>query len=68
MRLIPYPPGIIVGGKVLFKGQDLLKISDEDLQKVRGAQIAMIFQEPTTSLNPVLSIRLQLAESLELHY
>jgi oligopeptide transport system ATP-binding protein len=67
IRLIPYPPGIIVGGKVMFKGQDLLKISDEDLQKVRGGQIAMIFQEPTTSLNPVLSIRLQLAETLELH-
>lgn len=67
MRLIPYPPGIIVGGKILFKGHDLLKASDEELRKVRGAQIAMIFQEPTTSLNPVLTVRLQLAESLELH-
>jgi oligopeptide/dipeptide ABC transporter ATP-binding protein len=67
MRLIPYPPGIIVGGKILFKGQDLLKASDEELRKIRGAHIAMIFQEPTTSLNPVLTVRLQLSESLELH-
>jgi len=67
LQLIPYPPGIIVGGKVFFKGKDLLRATDEELRKVRGAQIAMIFQEPTTSLNPVLSVRLQLAESLELH-
>jgi oligopeptide transport system ATP-binding protein len=67
LQLIPYPPGIIVGGKVLFKGKDLLRATDEELRKIRGAQIAMIFQEPTTSLNPVLSVRLQLAESLELH-
>jgi oligopeptide/dipeptide ABC transporter ATP-binding protein len=67
LRLIPYPPGIIVGGKILFKGKDILKATDEELRHIRGAQIAMIFQEPTTSLNPVLSIRLQLAESLELH-
>lgn len=67
MRLIPYPPGIIVGGKVLFKGKDLLTVSDEEMRHIRGAQIAMIFQEPTTSLNPVLSVQLQLSESLELH-
>lgn len=67
MRLIPYPPGIIVGGKINFKGQDLLKLSDEDMRHVRGGQIAMVFQEPTTSLNPVLSVQLQLSESLELH-
>ncbi|OGN89845.1 MAG: peptide ABC transporter ATP-binding protein [Chloroflexi bacterium RBG_13_46_14] len=67
LQLIPYPPGIIVGGKVLFKGKDLLRATDEELRKVRGAQIAMIFQEPTTSLNPVLSVRLQISESLELH-
>jgi len=64
LRLIPYPPGIIVGGKIMFKGRDLLKASDEELRKVRGAQIAMIFQEPTTSLNPVLSVKIQLSESL----
>jgi oligopeptide transport system ATP-binding protein len=67
LRLIPYPPGIIVGGEVLFKGRDLLKVSDEDMRHVRGAQIAMVFQEPTTSLNPVLSVQVQLSESLELH-
>jgi oligopeptide/dipeptide ABC transporter ATP-binding protein len=67
LQLIPYPPGIIVGGKIFFKGKDLLRATDEELRKVRGAQIAMVFQEPTTSLNPVLSVRLQLAESLELH-
>ncbi len=51
----------------MFKGQNLLELSDEELRKVRGAQIAMVFQEPTTSLNPVLTVKLQLAESLELH-
>jgi oligopeptide/dipeptide ABC transporter ATP-binding protein len=67
MRLIPYPPGLIVGGQVLFEGKDLLKISSEEIRKVRGNRISMVFQEPTTSFNPVLSIRLQLTEALELH-
>jgi len=67
MRLIPYPPGIIVGGEVLLKGQDLLKVSEEEVRHIRGDRIAMIFQEPTTSLNPVLTINRQLSESLELH-
>jgi len=67
MRLIPYPPGIIVGGEVIFKGQDLLKISEADMRHIRGNRIAMIFQEPMTSLNPVLTIRRQISESLELH-
>ena len=67
MRLIPYPPGVIVGGEIIFKGQDLLKISEEKMRHVRGNEIAMIFQEPMTSLNPVLTIRSQIAESLELH-
>ncbi|MBI4766586.1 MAG: ABC transporter ATP-binding protein [Deltaproteobacteria bacterium] len=67
MRLIPYPPGIIVGGEILFNGFDLLRISEEEMRDIRGNKIAMIFQEPTTSLNPVLSIRRQLTESLELH-
>ncbi len=67
MRLIPYPPGIIVGGQILFKGQDLLQVAEEDLQKIRGSQIAFVFQEPTTSLNPVLTVKLQLSETLELH-
>ncbi len=67
MRLIPYPPGIIVGGEIIFKGEDLLKVSEEEIRHIRGDRIAMIFQEPTTSLNPVINVRLQLAESLELH-
>lgn len=67
MRLIPYPPGIIVGGEIIFNGQDLLKISEEEIRHIRGNQIAMIFQEPTTSLNPVLTVSLQLSEALELH-
>ncbi len=67
LRLIPYPPGIIVGGEVIFKGRDLLKVTEEDMRHIRGNEIAMIFQEPTTSLNPVLSVSLQLSEALELH-
>ncbi len=67
MRLIPYPPGIIVGGEIIFKGQDLLKLSEEEMRHIRGNRIAMVFQEPTTSLNPVLTVSRQLSESLELH-
>jgi len=67
MRLIPYPPGIIVGGEVIFKGQDLLKVSEDEMRHIRGNKIAMIYQEPMTSLNPVLSIKRQLSEALELH-
>ncbi|MBI2830323.1 MAG: ABC transporter ATP-binding protein [Chloroflexi bacterium] len=67
LRLIPYPPGIIVGGEIIFKGMDLLKVSEDAIRQVRGNQIAMIFQEPTTSLNPVISVRVQLTEALQLH-
>ncbi len=67
LRLIPYPPGIIVGGQIIFRGQDLLQVSEEEMRSIRGNRIAMIFQEPTTSLNPVLTIRRQISESLELH-
>ena len=67
MRLIPYPPGVIVGGEVIFKGQDLLQVSEEEMREIRGNRIAMIFQEPTTSLNPVLTVKLQLSEALQLH-
>jgi oligopeptide/dipeptide ABC transporter ATP-binding protein len=67
MRLIPYPPGIIIGGEVIFKGKDLLKLNEEEMRSVRGNQIAMIFQEPSTSLNPVLTVSMQLRETLELH-
>jgi oligopeptide transport system ATP-binding protein len=67
IRLIPQPPGKIVDGEVLFGGQDLLKLSEEELRHIRGNRIAMIFQDPMTSLNPVLTIGRQITESLELH-
>ena len=67
IRLIPDPPGRIVGGTVNFMGKDLLKLSDEEIRHVRGRQIAMVFQEPMTSLNPVLTIGLQLTETMEHH-
>jgi oligopeptide transport system ATP-binding protein len=67
LRLIPYPPGVIVGGEIRFKGEDLLQISEKEMRRIRGNRIAMIFQEPTTSLNPVITVRKQLSESLELH-
>jgi len=67
MRLIPYPPGVIVSGEIFFKGQDLLHVTEDEIRHIRGNEIAMIFQEPTTSLNPVLTISRQLSESLQLH-
>ncbi len=67
LRLIPQPPGKIVNGTALFKGQDLLSMDDEEIRHVRGAQIAMIFQDPMTSLNPVMTIGKQMAEPLKLH-
>ena len=65
--LIPQPPGKIVDGEVWFDGQDLLKLSEDELRHVRGNKIAMIFQDPMTSLNPVLTIGRQITEALELH-
>ncbi|RIK56004.1 MAG: peptide ABC transporter ATP-binding protein [Chloroflexi bacterium] len=67
IRLIPQPPGKIVDGEVWFDGQDLLKLSEDELRHVRGNRIAMIFQDPMTSLNPVLTIGRQITEALELH-
>jgi oligopeptide transport system ATP-binding protein len=67
MRLIPQPPGKIVGGEVFFEGRDLLKMDPEDVRKVRGNRMAMVFQDPMTSLNPVLTIGRQIDEALELH-
>ena len=67
MRLIPEPPGKIAGGQALFQNKDLLKMSSDDIRHVRGAQIGMVFQDPMTSLNPVLTIGRQLTEALELH-
>jgi oligopeptide transport system ATP-binding protein len=67
MRLIPYPPGKIVGGQVIFEGQDLLKMKEDQMRHVRGNKIAMIFQEPMTSLNPLLTVGRQVSEPLEIH-
>jgi oligopeptide transport system ATP-binding protein len=67
MRLIPTPPGKIVQGQIMFKGEDIITMSDEEIRHIRGNEIAMIFQDPMTSLNPVLSINRQLGETLELH-
>jgi oligopeptide/dipeptide ABC transporter ATP-binding protein len=67
LRLVADPPGRIVGGSIRFHDRDLLKLSDEEIRKVRGKDIAMVFQEPMTSLNPVLTIGRQLTETLEQH-
>ena len=67
LRLIPTPPGKITAGTAEFHGQDLLKMEDEEIRHVRGAQISMIFQDPMTSLNPVLTIGKQLTEPMLLH-
>ncbi len=67
MRLIPSPPGKIENGEVMFQGRDLLKIPNDQMRLVRGAEIAMIFQDPMTSLNPVLTIGTQITEALKLH-
>jgi oligopeptide transport system ATP-binding protein len=67
MRLVANPPGRIVGGEVLFDGEDVLKLADVDMRHIRGNRIAMVFQEPMTSLNPVLTVGRQLTETLELH-
>ena len=67
LQLIPSPPGKIVGGEVLFQGRDLLKLNKDEIRRIRGNQIAMIFQEPMTTLNPVLTIGRQLSEPLEMH-
>ncbi len=67
LRLIPDPPGRVVGGHIRFLDQDLATLSDEEMRNVRGNQISMVFQEPMTSLNPVLTIGLQLTETLQQH-
>ncbi len=67
LRLIPSPPGEIVAGEIHFNGRDLLAISEDEMRGVRGNEIAMIFQEPMTSLNPVLTVGRQVAEPLEVH-
>ena len=67
LGLIPQPPGRIVGGRASFQGEDLLQLGEEKLRQIRGRRISMIFQEPMTSLNPVLSIGRQLTEAMRLH-
>jgi ABC-type dipeptide/oligopeptide/nickel transport system ATPase component len=67
LRLIPEPPGRITRGRVRFGGRNLLELSEARMREVRGGQIGMVFQEPMTSLNPVLTIGVQLSESMELH-
>ena len=67
MRLIPSPPGRIVGGEVMFHDQDLLKASDAAMRGIRGNKISMIFQDPMTSLNPFLRVSTQLVETIQLH-
>jgi oligopeptide/dipeptide ABC transporter ATP-binding protein len=67
VRLVAAPAGRIVGGEIWFGGRDLLRLSEEDMRRVRGREIAMVFQEPMTSLNPVLSVGRQLTEGVEIH-
>jgi len=67
LRLIPNPPGKIVSGEIIFDGEDVIKMDEEEVRHIRGNKIGMIFQEPMTSLNPVLTIGRQLTETLELH-
>ncbi len=67
LRLVPSPPGKVVAGSALFHNQDLLKMSDQEIRRVRGAQISIVFQDPMTSLNPVLTIGRQITEALEAH-
>jgi oligopeptide transport system ATP-binding protein len=67
LRLIPIPPGEIVSGSVEFGGRDLISIPESELEKIRGKEISMVFQEPMTSLNPVLTVGRQLTEALRVH-
>ncbi len=67
LRLIPSPPGRIENGTVIYKGQDLLKLSSREMRNIRGREIGMIFQDPMTSLNPVLTIGRQMTEAMKLH-
>ena len=67
MRLIPCPPGEIASGRIVFEGQDLLTVSESRMRGIRGDRIAMIFQEPMSSLNPVYSVGNQIVEAIELH-
>ncbi len=67
MRLIPSPPGRIIGGEILYQGRNLLQLSEDDMRKIRGNEISMVFQEPMTSLNPVYTVGNQIIEAVMLH-
>jgi len=67
LRLIPFPPGKIVGGEIRFRGRNLLELSEEEIRSIRGKEISMIFQEPMTSLNPVFRVGDQMSEVIRLH-
>jgi oligopeptide/dipeptide ABC transporter ATP-binding protein len=67
LDLIPKPPGRIAGGRAMFKGQDLLTMSKQDMRRIRGKEIAMVFQDPMTSLNPVFKVGDQLEEAIKIH-
>src|SRR6266498_4924983 len=67
LRLIPSPPGEIIGGEIFFEGEDLLRKTDREMEKIRGREISMIFQEPMTSLNPSLSVGEQIGECYRVH-
>ncbi len=67
MRLVPSPPGQIVGGEVILNGRDLLKLSEKEMTRVRGGEISMILQDPMSALNPVFSVRNQVGEAIQIH-
>ena len=67
MGLIPYPPGLVLGGKILFHDKDLVQMSDAEIESIRGSKISMIFQEPSTALNPVVTIGKQISETIRIH-
>jgi len=67
LNIVPNPPGVIVGGDITVCGHDMLKLSEKELEKIRGKEIAMIFQDPMTALNPVITVGDQIAESIYLH-
>ncbi|MGI6636550.1 MAG: ABC transporter ATP-binding protein [Christensenellales bacterium] len=68
MRILPVPPSVIRSGRILFEGQDLLTANDSEMRRIRGRKISMIFQDPMTSLNPVMTVGEQIAEVISLHY
>ena len=67
MRLIPSPPGRVAEGEILYRGQNLLRLKDEEMRQIRGNEISMVFQEPMTSLNPVFTVGDQIMEAVRLH-